>query len=148
MYSVKDFGALHTERFVSAHAATAGAGTDNSEQTGASIDRTGYLSGTAAIAWTATLASGATLSLTVKEQESADGSTWDTATTVHAAAVVATGESGGSTETGITRVKVNLSGKKKYVRYNVTSDLSAANTDTSVYGALMILGGADEHPAS
>jgi hypothetical protein len=127
---------------------TAGATEDGVEVQGQSIDCQGELSGKLIISYLATLAEDKTLSFTVKEQQSANNSSWDTATVTQAATVAATGGSGGSNETGTVEFDLNLNAKKQYVRYNITPDLSATGTDTAVWSAAMFRGGSDVLPAA
>ena len=102
---------------------------------------------TIAIPYTATLAEDETLSLTVEVSQSEDNSTFDTAVVVYAKTVVATGGSGGSTETGVLTVDLSINGYKRYFKIGTTADLSAANTDTAEVMTMTILSGADTLPA-
>lgn len=136
-----DSGAFLSPQFSSISTATAGGAGDNSAVTGESIDRQGFGSGTLAVAYKAVLSQAATLSLTVTRQDSDDGTTWNDAETLHAAAVVATGETGGSTEQSVLKVKDSYEVKARYVRYVITPNLSAANTDTASVSAVLVLGG-------
>lgn len=131
---------------VGAGTATAGGSGDNTKVTGQTINRQGFLSGVLAVAFKATLAEDETVSFAVEVQESADGSNWGTAEVLQAATVAATGDTGGSTEYGVVEINENLKGRKKYVRYNITPDLSATTTDTLTWGATFVLGGADVKP--
>lgn len=141
----------------------AGAG-DNLAITGTGVDREGMSTGSLAlsldveVAYDVTLASGATLSLTMNVQDSADNSTFaDFATEV--ATVVATGPSGGARVQGIARLVVpsankptgtpgmGLSGARRYIRLVLTPDLSAGGTDTGVVQAIGVFSGFDFLPA-
>jgi hypothetical protein len=144
---MKNIGDLIKHVYVGIGSATAGGTGDATAVEGATINRDGYLSGVLAIPFTATLAATKTLKFTVEVQESADGTTWDTEVKLKDAVVVATGKTGGSTETGVLEVNENLSGRKLYVRYNVTADLSATGTDTCSFAATFALGGARKIPA-
>jgi len=42
---------------------------------------------------------------------------------------------------------LDLAAYKQFLRFKVTMDLSAGATDTFVYGAALVLGGADRMPA-
>jgi len=128
----------------------AGSGTDNVESDGEYINRVGYESAQVVITWTATLAEAATLSIAANVQDDSEGDGADVADFGDALAntVVATGGSGGSTETGTTVLNVNLEEAKAYIRTQVTADLSAANTDTAEVAVTVILGGAVEVPAA
>jgi len=142
---ISDIGAYFTAQ----HAAykidiVAGSSTDNVEVTTAVVDRLGYGSGSLIISFNATLASTETISFTVKEQESADNSTWDTAATIQSATVAATGTSG--VKTGVVKLDLDYTSKKRYIKYLITADLSASATDTADWHAISIIGGADELP--
>lgn len=125
----------------------AGAG-DNTAVEGKAVDRLGYDSAVAVIGFLAALAETETLSIAAEIQESADGVSWDTAEELQAAAVAATGGSGGSNEYGKVEFDLNLRGRKRYFRINHTPDLSATGTDTAISMASVILGGAADLPAT
>lgn len=122
--------------------ATAGGTGDATEVTGATVDRLGFGSAAVAIAYTTTLAATKTLSLAVSVQESDDGTNWDTAEVLQAATVQATGDTGGSTETGVLKIVDSYETRARYVRYNVTPDLSNTATDTASIACVVVLGGA------
>lgn len=128
--------------FSSIASATAGGTGDNTQATGATIDRVGFGSAKVVVSYTATLAAAATMTLAVSRQTSEDGSTWATATVLQAATLAATGDSGGSTETGVVTFNESYEVVARYVRYLVTPNLSAANTDTALVATTVILGGA------
>jgi len=130
------------------HGIVAGGAGDGVEVTGTTIDRLGYGSASIVIVAVATLQASETLKLTVTEQQSADNSTWDSATSFIAETTYLTGESGGSTDVAVSQTAVNFAGKKRYVRYNITPQLSAGGTDTAAFGATAIKGGAQTKPAS
>jgi len=141
-----DLGSYVKAAVVGAGQATAGGSGDDTKVTGQTINRQGYLSGVLVIAFKATLAESKTVSFAVEVQESADGSSWDTAEVLQEATVAATGGAGGSTVYDTVEINENLKGRKKYVRYNITPDLSATDTDTLEWGAAAILGGASTLP--
>ncbi len=124
----------------------AGAGLDGLEVQGESIDMQNFNSLVISVACVATLAVDETLKITINEQTSTDDSTWATATAALAITTVLTGESGGSTEIGITNTSINTEGKARYVRYNVTPTLSAGSTDTAAFTATAIKGGSRTLP--
>lgn len=62
------------------------------------------------------------------------------------ATVVATGDTGGTTERGCLIVDLDLGGLKEYVRAQVTADLSATGTDTVALSGALSLGGFVEAP--
>lgn len=143
-----DFNALFALAFLASGQATAAGSGDDTKVTGNTIDLSGFRSGTIAIPYSATLQQDETLSMAVEIQESDDGTSWDTAEELQASAVEATGDTGGSTETGIVRIADNFEGRKRYVRVNVTPDLSASGTDTAFWTAVLVQGGAEELPAA
>lgn len=136
-----DFGHTCKPAHVCLGTATAGGTGDNTKVTGATIDRQGFGSAAVSINYLAALAQGATLSFAVEVQESDDGTTWGTATALQSAAIAATGGTGGSTEKGTVKVCDSYETRARYVRYNVTPDLSASGTDTLSFGVQAILGG-------
>lgn len=131
-------------------AATAGGSGDNAEVTGVTLDRAaiGYpQSAVVAVPYTATLASGATLSLSYVVQSGEASNLADAATLQSgASAVIATGPAGGGTVSGTFSVNVPLAGAGRYVRVKLTPDLSAADTDTAALSAVMVFGGMDRLP--
>ncbi len=137
-----DSGAYISPQFSSISTLTAGGTGDNAAVVGATIDRVGYGSAAVAVAYTTTLAAADTLSLTVQREVSDDGTAWETATTVQAATVVATGDTGGSTETGVLKLRESYENTARYVRYTVTPNLSASGTDTARVACVVVLGGA------
>lgn len=124
--------------------ATAGGANDNVAQNGVSIDRLDYYSAIVSVPVTATLTASETATVSVKVQDSADGSTW--ADFESGDDLVLTGDVGGSTETDIATLKVNLQGADKYIRVVVTCDLSASATDTATFAAIVDLTGSIENP--
>ena len=124
---------------------TAGGTGDGIALTGASIDRRGYGSANFVIAYKTTLASTQTLSFAAEYQESSDGSSWDTATALQASTAAKTGAV--TDGHGVVEFDINLEGKKRYIRFNFTPNLSASSTDTAVVYGTAILGGADVLPA-
>lgn len=129
----------------------AGAG-DATTVTGQTIDRmllgasgtTGSLplSALVAVLFSATLASGKTLSVTFDVQDSADGTNFsDYATS--SAIVAATGPSGGGTVRGQTELQVSLTSARRYFRLLFVPDLSATGTDTAVAIGAAFVGGFD-----
>ena len=122
----------------------AGSG-DNVALTGDTIDRLGYGSASFVISYKTTLGASETLSFAAEYQESSDGSNWDTATSLQGATVAKTGAV--TAGHGVVEFDVNLEGKKRYIRFNFTPNLSAGSTDTAVVYGTAILGGADKLPA-
>lgn len=118
---------------------------DNTEIVGATIDNTGmkYSSALVVIGYHATLAATKTLSIAA-DVEHANNSSFTSSTTVtlQTATVEATGEAGGSEETGVVKFVVDLSDKGEYVRLNYTPDLNASGTDVAQLEAIYLLMGA------
>ncbi|WP_306049189.1 hypothetical protein [Oceaniradius stylonematis] len=148
-------GACARSAFGDAHALVAGAGTDNSEQSGPWVDRKGtdygmVMSAKLVISFEAVLAQDATLSIAANIQDATadDGTGADDFGSVLASAVVATGDTGGSTEQGTIELDFDLAAANRYVRSQITSDLSAANTDTATVVATWVFFGADRKPIS
>lgn len=123
----------------SIRAVAAGAG-DATQATGPGVDRMptagqdGYDFAVIEILGSATLADTKTLTLATTLQESSDNSVWDTEEVIQAATLVATGQSGGTTEEVSHELKVDLRGRKQFVRARVTPDLNAASIDTATLG--------------
>jgi hypothetical protein len=124
---------------------------DNTEKAGAIIDRVAHkspLSMSLLIAYTAVLSAANTIKIGYRIEHGNDPALADTADfaalTIANAAVLATGA---GTKTGVVKVDLDLGGAHRYLRVNITDDLSAANTDTSVCGAVVIFGGEDVVPS-
>lgn len=150
-----DAGARFKTVFAAAEVDVTAAGTgDATEFNGALIDRKGFYSLDVALAFTAALQADETLSFIANFQDAdeLDGSGVADVSTDYAEALTstlaATGDSGGSTETGSIQFGVDLTMFRRYVRVQITPDLSASGTDTAKISSLYILGGADKAPAS
>lgn len=133
--------------------ATAGGAGDATEVNGASIDRQAlantHQSVVVAIPAVATLASGATLTIAANLQDSDNDSDWTDFGDALAATVVATGPSGGGVRRGVAKLSQNISGARRYLRVQVTPNLSAAGTDTAIQSeATFVFGGGEELPES
>jgi hypothetical protein len=123
---------------------TAGGSGDNTAVTGATHDRLGYDSVQVAVTAKTTLDTTETLSVALALQESDDGQNWDTAEVIYATTVLKTG---GSANDKIAKCSnINLAGRKRYIRFNFTPDLSRANTDTAVVAAVATFGGGQAIP--
>lgn len=136
---------------------TAGAGNDGVEVDGPTIDRNGFnhlaQGGKLIIAWDTTLAAAATLSLAANMQDSPNNSTWTDVLDNYAGgalanAVVATGPGGGGTLRGVSVIDFALDQLDRYLRAQVTANLSAANTDTVRIAAVLVMGGGEVYPLS
>lgn len=139
----RDLGAFLTGAVVGSSEASnvpsvitaAGTG-DAAKVTGETIDLVNAGdSGVLCVTGMASLTAAKTLSIAAELQESADGSNWDTAEVVYAATVVAsaTGENHFAKVTSI-----SLAARKRYIRFNLTPDLSHSGTDTADYSAVFL----------
>ena len=135
--------------------ATAGGAGNNVSVVGLTIDRSQFgVAQTVAfdVLFQAVLGAGNTLSISaVKVEDSADGATWATlqpsgTPTVTPPGVVATGPAGGGTIQGVSRFGVGLRMARRYVRFDFTPVLSAANTDTATSFVHATLAGFDRLP--
>lgn len=146
---------------------TAGGGSDSATYTFSSVDREAFLWGGSLpqsadidVLFDATLASGKTLSLQFDLQDSADNTNFSDYATA-AAAVVATGPSGGGAVRGVARMPrpsiagalsgipgVDLRGARRYTRLLVIPHLSATGTDTAIIAHEAVFGGFDLQPAA
>lgn len=137
-------------RYAAISTATAGGTGDATEVDGAYIDRQGFDSLKVLIAYKTTLAQGKTLSIAANLQDatSSGGSGVADFGDAMASAVVGTGGTGGSTETGVVELDFDISGANQYVRVQYTPDMNASGTDTATLAAVYILGGAQVQPVS
>lgn len=135
----RDIGKWIAVAFAASGVATAGGTGDATEVDGAYVDRQDYLSAKLVITGQAVLGDADTLTIAANLQDDADGAgagvDFGDAFT---AAVVATGGTGGSTESFKVEIDVDLSAAKRYVRAQVTPNLSAANTDTCRWSACWV----------
>ncbi|MGK7663370.1 hypothetical protein [Marinovum algicola] len=130
-------------------AATAGGSGDATEVTGTIFDRLSIgspTSGVLAVSYTATLAEDETLSLTYSVESGAESDLSDATVLKTGTVVLATGDTGGSTEAGIAEIDLNLLAAGRYVRADLTPDLSASGTDTAALAAVVVCGGMDRLP--
>lgn len=134
------------------NAATAGGTGDATEVNGAWQSRMSKggiaLSAKLVISYTATLAAGATLTFAGNFQDALDAAGVGAADFGAAvpATVVATGASGGSTETGTFEIDVDLSGAREFIRSQITPNLSASATDTAAWHMDYVLFGDHREP--
>ena len=150
-HDVADLGSL---RILTAFASlTAGGSGDDTLVTGLTFDRESFANGSLpmsaefAALFDAVLAQAKTLSITFDVQHSVDGATWvDFQTQV--ATVFATGPTGGGTVTGQATLGVDLTMANRYVRLNLTPDLSNTSTDTATVIGVGFFAGFDRLPAS
>ena len=116
---------------------------DATKVTGQTINNiNGGQSGVLLTSFVAALTDTKSLSFTVEIQESADGSTWDTAEVLQAATVAVLADSTTNFH-GVQRLEVDLKKRKQYVRFNVTPDLSHSGTDTCTWSSVLVVGGDD-----
>lgn len=106
------------------------------------------LSAKLVIPYSAALAAGETLSVAVQWQDATDASGTGVADfeTAVAATVVATGESGGSTETGTVEIDIDLSGARSYLRPQIT--LATSGVGTAAWQAIAVLFGDARQPST
>jgi hypothetical protein len=128
---------------------TAGAGTDNVDQFGPAINRDGYLSALVGLNVSASMASGQSIAVTVRVQDSADGTTgWndflggDPAVPA-AVTLLQANQAGGQLQL----YNIDLSGAKTFIRVAAKGNLSAASVDTAILSSCIVLGGAHNLPA-
>ncbi len=149
--SMSDAGANLGARFsVLNVSATAGAAGDNTEVDGAWVDRLGFGSMKVAIPFSVTLGDGETLSIAANMQTASDASgtgAQDYATALPAT-TVATGAAGGSTETGVVEMDVDLSSAGPFVRVQFTPSFSAGGADNADLAAVYIVTGATDNPVT
>jgi hypothetical protein len=150
-----DIGAHETPVF-SSHAVTglAGGSGDNVEDDGAfHAPPANAQSFAVHVQFTATLDENETLSLALNAQDATDiGGTgaadFQTDNTV-VPTVVATGGSGGSTETGVFKARYqDIRAHRGFIRSQTTGDLSRGATDTFSYSVTHVYGGVDTLPAA
>jgi len=124
--------------------------TAESEQNGLWVSRLGdkgiALSAKLIINYSAVLAAGETLSLAGNFQDALDGDGGSAADYGDAvsATVIATGDSGGSTEVGTAEIDVDLSGAREFIRSQVT--VSTSSTGTLAYSAVLVFYGDHRQP--
>jgi hypothetical protein len=124
---------------------------DNTELTSAAIDRmtpgsAGFLAGLLAIGYRTSLTAAATLKLGVKISESDDGTTFgaDEVLEVLATKTLATGALTNSD--AVYELGLDLSKRKRFLRFKITMDLSAGATDVFVYSAVLVMASPDKMP--
>jgi len=125
---------------------TAGATEDGVEVTGEAINRRDAMSCVLSITGKAKLASGKTIAFGVKYQTSPDNSTWATAVVLQASTVAAIYIAG--VEEFEVDLPLSLKGKDKFIRFNITPDMSNTTTDIAVWSAACHLGGFNTLPAA
>ena len=129
----------------------AGGTNDNTEKTGTALERTSFKGGKLAIVITATLAQSATAIVKSVKLTHSDtsGGTYTDFWTEKTNVITLTGGTGGSTENGVYQIILpDLESAKAYIKVAVTTDLSAANTDTAVVAPVLVLGGSRVDPVA
>jgi len=146
----RNFDELFKTVFGAAANAVAGTTPDNVEQNGAYVNTAGYETCVLVLAVEATLAESETATINMNAQTDADGAGTGTDFGTAATAVVLTGGSGGSTESAIVEIPLNLhnSAHLGFIRGQFTVNASAADTDTWRASLVYVLGGASELPAA
>jgi len=104
-------------------------GGSESAVTGETIDCQGIESLSFTLGGDTTLTITETLAVATEYQDSADGSTWNTAVTITASETLVTSSAGG-TETAIYKTDLKTLSLERYVRFNYTPTLSLGATDT------------------
>ncbi len=120
---------------------------DNTKVTGHYIDRQGYDSMVLAIAAFANLDNAETLKFAVEMVESDDHSSWSTPAEVVQASTTLLTATSATVFQGCTQIAVDLKSRKRYVRFDITPNLSRAGTDIANWHAVAVLGGAQILPA-
>lgn len=101
------------------------------------------------ITYTTALNAAETLKFAVQIQDDADGAgAGEDFGSAIPLTVVATGDSPNSTETGTVEVDVDLSAAKRFIRAQITPDLSRGATDTAEWSATYVLYGHNRQPVS
>lgn len=136
---------------VSQSGVAAGAG-DNTELTTAAIDRmpqglAGFMAALLVLPYRVTQAGATTLKLGLKISESDDGVAFGADEVLEAIATKTLNTGPAAAVDGVYELGIDLSKRKQYIRFKITLDLSAAGVDTFVYGACLVLTGADKLPA-
>lgn len=149
-----DIGAHETPIF-SSHAVTglAGGSGDNVESNGAfHVPPNSSQSFAVHVQFTTTLDEDETLTVALNAQDATDDSGTGVADFQDdnsvAPTVVATGGSGGSTETGVFKARFQeIRAHRGFLRIQTTGDLSRGATDTFSYSVQLVYGGMDTLPA-
>lgn len=102
------------------------------------------------ISYTATLAVGETLSFAGNFQDdvAGDGNAAADYGEAFPETIVATGETGGSTETGTVEIDIDLASARGYIRAQVTPNLSRGATDTAAWHMDLVFFGDHHQPST
>ena len=133
--------------------ASVAAGTgDATEIDGTSFNRSGlgnlYESCKLTIIGAATLASGLLITVVANLQDSANGSDWTDFGTALALTTAATGASGGSEVEFDVDLDNDIRPARQYLRAQVTTNLTATQTDTALVSGELVFGGGQVNPAT
>lgn len=146
----RDFGKTCKAEYCAGGRLVAAGTGDNTKVTGEGIDCRGFGSGKIVVAYRAVFSATDTLTLAVEVQESDDDGVADayagTTEVIQAATLAATGAT--DTKKGVVEFDIVLASRKRYVRVNVTPDLTAGATDTAEVITTLVMGGADVIPAA
>jgi len=110
---------------------------DNVKVTGESIDLLDKGdSALLVVTGMATLTAAKLATIAAELQESSDNSSWDTAEVVYAAATVA---SGTGENHFVKATSIALKARKRYIRFNLTPNLTHTSTDVMTYSAALVM---------
>lgn len=128
-----------------------GGGADGVIQNGTTIDRLAYNSPESAVVFvpvTATLTADKTAIVLVGIEDSPDDSTWTAYTDFTGTATITlTGGLGGTTESGVIELDLDLLAADRYFRVNTTTTLNEnGGTDVALVSNCIVLGGSDTLP--
>jgi hypothetical protein len=104
-----------------------------------------HLSGKIQAGWKATMASGHTLTVTVKLRHSTDDSTYTDVDGASGVTVISALNAGGA-QRGVVEQDVNLIGCHQYIKVRVTPVLSASGSDAAEVFGLLAVGGGETVP--
>lgn len=124
---------------------TAGTTYDNVLVTSSAVDRLGFDSAQVTVLAKTTLTTAKALNCTVSILDSADNDTYSSAVTLYSGAVAS-----GLTTGDLTayEINVNLAGYERYVKFELTPDLTNSGTDTGQIALVVNLCGADSIPVA
>lgn len=153
MNTGRDIGeeVITKQAYLATASVAAGTG-DATEIDGTTINRAAlgnmYESCKLTIIGAATLASGLLITLVANLQDSADGSTWADFGTALALTTAGTGGSGGDEQQFDIDLDNDIRPAKQYLRAQVTSNLTATQTDTALVSGVLVFGGGQVNPAT